>query len=122
MKKYTNWDLENVKIMQEMKLIDNLFNDREHLLEIVNDEESAEEVKDVVKTKNILLTNVDDSLHVKIQGNVVEVCQVVVREDEIIYEANNALVVEQDEKKYDEKFVLTNVLECANNQVVAAKK
>ena len=84
-------DEEWFKIMQEKKLIDNLLNGREHLLEIVNDDESAVAVEN----------NVVDSFLVKAKY--------------VIYEENDALVIEQDEKKNDEKFVLANIFKFVDN-------
>ena len=50
------------------------------------------------------MDNVEDSFHVE--------------EEIVICEADNAIVVDQDEKKDDGKFVLTNIFECVDNQLV----
>ena len=71
---YDEEDLSNeewLKIMQEKKLIDDLMNGKWHLLEIVNDDETAVPVE----TKRTILDNLED-----------DICEV-----------NDALAVEQYE-------------------------
>lgn len=83
------------KIMQEKKLIDDLMNDKGHLLEIVTDDEFAV----AMKTEKVVL----DRFHVEAEDN--------------ICEANDALAVEKYEKKNvanDILNILMNVSKCAD--------
>ena len=68
------------------KLIDNLLNRRGLVHESMNDDEFVT----AVETKIVLLDNVVDSLHIEAW--------------DVSCEANNALVIEQDKKKDNEKF------------------
>lgn len=88
-------DEEWFKIMQKKKLIDNLLNGR-HLLEIVNDGEYVI----AMETKTIVLDNVVDSLHAEAEDD--------------ICEANDAIAIEQYEKKNVTNDILRNVSKCGD--------
>ena len=70
----------------------------------MNDDEFAA----VMETKKVVLDNVVDNLHAE--------------EEDVLCKENNALVVEQDKKKDNEKFGLTNVFNYGDNESIETKK